>query len=187
MTPPRSNQCAADRITAYNAAAAAPCSSSYIRSELSGLTLGPGVYCSGGAMTLSAGALTLDAENDDNAEWIFQMASTLITSPDTSIILTNLARARNVGSSATIAYSSRFIGNIIHSYGPWTCGSRNFIRGGIFYTFGCLNQPGPIRAILFSLLIVISSINFDSLWTLQPSSGSSVYNIADFYSQVSRD
>ena len=67
VTPPRSNQCAADRITAYNPAAAAPCSSSYIRSELSGLTLGPGVYCSGGAMTLSAGALTLDGENDDNA------------------------------------------------------------------------------------------------------------------------
>ena len=117
VTSTRSNQCAADRITAYNAAAAAPCSTNNTRTELSGLTLGPGVYCSGGAMTLSAGTLTLDAGGDPNAEWIFQMASTLITSPYTSFILLNGAQAKNVywkvGSSATIAYSSSFIGNII--------------------------------------------------------------------------
>ena len=117
VTSTRSNQCAADRIIAYNAAAAAPCSANNTRTELSGLTLGPGVYCSGGAMTLSAGTLTLDAGGDPNAEWIFQMASSLITSPYTSFILLNGAQERNVywkvGSSATIAYSSSFIGNII--------------------------------------------------------------------------
>ena len=117
VTSTRSNQCAADRITAYNAAAAAPCSANNTRTELSGLTLGPGVYCSGGAMTLSAGTLTLDARGDSTAEWIFQMTSTLITSPYTSFILLNGAQAKNVywkvGSSATIGYSSSFIGNVI--------------------------------------------------------------------------
>ena len=117
VTSTRSNQCAADRITAYNAAAAAPCSANNTRTELSGLTLGPGVYCSGGAMTLSAGTLTLDARGDSTAEWIFQMTSSLITSPYTSFILLNGAQAKNVywkvGSSATIGYSSSFIGNVI--------------------------------------------------------------------------
>ena len=117
VTSTRSNQCAADRIIAFNAAISARCSVSNSRTELSGLTLGPGVYCSGGAMTLSAGTLTLDAGGDPNAEWIFQMASSLITSPYTSFILLNGAQERNVywkvGSSATIAYSSSFIGNII--------------------------------------------------------------------------
>ena len=56
------------------------------------------------------------------------MASTLITSPDTSIILTNLARARIVGSSATIAYSSRFIGNII-AYASITFGHDSILMG----------------------------------------------------------
>ena len=117
VTSTRSNQCAADRITAYNAAAAAPCSANNTRTELSGLTLGPGVYCSGGAMTLSAGTLTLDAGGDSTAEWIFQMTSTLITSPYTSFILLNGAQPKNVywkvGSSGTIGYSSSFIGNVI--------------------------------------------------------------------------
>ena len=132
ITSSRSNQCADDRITAYNAAAAAPCSSSNIRSELSGLTLGPGVYCSGGAMTLSAGALTLDAGWNRNAEWVFQMASTLITSPDTSVILLNGALVTNVywnvGSSATIAYSSSFIGTII-AYASITFGHDSVLTG----------------------------------------------------------
>ena len=132
ITSTRSNQCAADRITAYNAAAAAPCSANNTRTELSGLTLGPGVYCSGGAMTISAGTLTLDAGGDVNAEWIFQITSTMITSPYTSFILLNGAQAENVywkvGSSTTIGYSSSFVGNII-AYASISFGHNSVLLG----------------------------------------------------------
>jgi hypothetical protein len=118
VTSTKSNQCASDRITAYNAAAAETCSSSNHVNELSGLTLLPGVYCAVDApMTFSAGTLTLDAQNDSNAVWVFQASSSLLTSPYTSFILENGASAKNVywqvSSSATLGYSSSFVGTII--------------------------------------------------------------------------
>ena len=128
----RSNQCQADRNTAYNALAAATCLTNNTRTELSGLTLGPGVYCSGGAMTLSAGTLTLDGRGNSEAQWIFQMASTLITSPYTSFIMLNGAQAKNVhwkvGSSATIGHSSSFVGNII-AYASISFGDTSVLNG----------------------------------------------------------
>jgi Ice-binding-like len=112
------NQCAADRITAYNAASAAVCPPSQIVNELSGLTLAPGVYCtSGGRMSVSAGIVTLDAGGDSNAVWIFQTPSELSTAPNTQFLLLNGAKATNVfwkvGSSATLGYSSTFVGTIL--------------------------------------------------------------------------
>ena len=114
----KSNQCAADRITAYNAAQAAVCPPSNIVNELSGLTLIPGVYCATTApMTFAAGTLTLDAQGNKDAVWIFQASSSLLTSPYTSFILENEAQASNVfwqvSSSATLGYSSSFVGTII--------------------------------------------------------------------------
>jgi hypothetical protein len=112
------NKCAADRITAYNAAAAASCPTNQTINELSGLTLIPGVYCtSGGKMTVSAGSVSLDAKGNSDAVWIFQTASALLTSPNTTFVLQNGAQAKNVfwkvGSSATLGYSSTFVGNIL--------------------------------------------------------------------------
>ena len=112
------NLCASDRITAYNAAAGAPCPSNHTLNELSNLTLLPGVYCTaGGSMILSNGGVTLDAAGDKNAVWIFQAASSLITAPNTTFSLLNGAVSDNVfwkvGSSATLGYSSTFVGNIL--------------------------------------------------------------------------
>jgi hypothetical protein len=118
VTSTKSNACASDRITAYNAAAAAVCPPSNIMNELSGTTLAPGVYCAPNSpMTFSAGTLTLDAQGDPNATWIFQASTSLVTAPYTSFILENGAQNTNVfwqvGSSATLGYSSSFVGTII--------------------------------------------------------------------------
>ena len=55
-------------------------------------------------MAVTSGNLTLDAQGDTNAVWIFQVGSTLDVS--TQVILANGAQASNifwgVGSSATI-------------------------------------------------------------------------------------
>ena len=112
------NKCAADRVTAYNAAGAAVCPLDHTMNELSDQTLLPGVYCTaGGRMTLSAGSVTLDAQGNSDAVWIFQVASALMVSPDTTVLLANGAQAKNVfwqvGSSATLSYSSSFVGTIL--------------------------------------------------------------------------
>jgi len=92
--------------------------------QLGGLTLDPGVYkAAGGAFLITGGDLTLDGGGDNNAVWVFQMASSL-TVGDTaprSVILTNGAQSRNVywqvGSSATIngVGGGTMVGTIISS------------------------------------------------------------------------
>ena len=61
--------------------------------------------------------LTLDAQGDSNAVFIFQMASTLTTTVGRQVVLTNGAAAANifwqVGSSATLGTSSVFDGTIM--------------------------------------------------------------------------
>ena len=133
ITSTKANQCASDRITAYNAAMAAVCPPSNRFNELSGLTLFPGVYCAVTApMTFSAGTLTLDAEGDSTAVWIFQASSSLLTSPYTSFILENGAQSSNifwaVSSSATLAYSSSFQGTIL-AYASVSAQTNNVLSG----------------------------------------------------------
>ena len=83
--------------------------------ELGGQTLKQGVY-SGGALGLT-GALTLDAEGDPSAVFIFKAASTLITGPGSTVNLINGASSCNVfwqvTSSATIGAGSSFRGTVM--------------------------------------------------------------------------
>jgi hypothetical protein len=83
----------------------------------------PGVYISGTSILIT-GDLTLDAEGDANAVFIFQSASTLTTADGVAspgvhghILLINGAKASNVwwqvASSATIGLYSQFQGNIL--------------------------------------------------------------------------
>ena len=111
------NQCSADLRSAYNMLMAAPCPAANSYAELSGLTLAPGVYCSPSEMKFSASTLTLDGQGDPTAQWVFQIPTALTTATTTSFILENGAQTQNVfwaiGSSATIGYSSSFVGNIL--------------------------------------------------------------------------
>ena len=91
--------------------------------QLGGLTLAPGLYSNSSTSGISGtganGILTLDAQGNANAVWIFQMGSTLTTDPATSIVLAGGAQAANifwiVGSSATLGTTSVFYGNILAS------------------------------------------------------------------------
>jgi len=84
--------------------------------DLAGKTLTTGVYTSASSLDLS-GDLTLDAQGNSDAVFIFQIASTLTTSSGSHIILANGAKACNVfwqvGSSATLGTASVFKGNIL--------------------------------------------------------------------------
>jgi uncharacterized repeat protein (TIGR02543 family) len=89
--------------------------------QLGGLTLAPGLYSNSSSSGISGtganGKLTLDAQGNANAVWIFQMGSTLTTDPATSIVLAGGALASNifwiVGTSATLGTTSVFYGNIL--------------------------------------------------------------------------
>ncbi|WP_433551932.1 ice-binding family protein [Micromonospora zamorensis] len=105
-----------DLAVAYNdAASRAP--TDIVPDELAGTTRTTGVYAStGGTFTIS-GDLTLDAEGDPNAVFIFKATSTLITGASSTVNLVNGAQSCNVfwqvGSSATLGANSTFRGNIL--------------------------------------------------------------------------
>jgi hypothetical protein len=118
---------AADALTAFNDLASRPDGTDPGAGQLGGLTLAPGVYKSAsGAFLITGSDLTLDAQGNANAVWIFQMASSLTVGTPvapSSVILVNGAQAGNVywqvGSAATIngAGGGSMAGTIIASAG----------------------------------------------------------------------
>jgi len=104
-----------DLVTAYNDAAGRS-STATVSGDLAGRTLKPGVYTSASTLGLS-GQLTLDAQGDPSAVFIFQAGSSLIVGSGSQVNLIGGAQACNVywqvGSSATIGTGSTFVGNIM--------------------------------------------------------------------------
>jgi hypothetical protein len=107
-----------DLTTASIALTNLPCGVDLSGSDLGGLTLTPGVYCFSSSAQLT-GTLTLNAQNDPNAVWVFQIGSTLTTASNSSVVFINGSSANacgvqwRVGSSATIGTGTSFAGNIL--------------------------------------------------------------------------
>lgn len=105
-----------DLTTAYNDTAGRTPTGA-VTANLAGQTLVPGVY-RGATLDLSGALpLTLDAQGDAGAVFIFQAGSTLITASDSRIQLINGGNPCNVfwqiGSSATLGTNSTFVGSIL--------------------------------------------------------------------------
>ena len=111
------SQAQSDLTTAYNDAAGRTPALA-VSADLGGQTLTPGVYKSASSLGLT-GTLTLDAQGDPDAVFIFQAGSTLTTAGGVNLI--NGAQSCNVfwqvGSSATLGTppspSSVFRGTIL--------------------------------------------------------------------------
>lgn len=107
-----------DLTTAYDVAAEQPVlpANDLSGTDLGGLKLAPGTYRYNAAALLT-GALTLDAEGDPNAEFVFQIGSQLTTESASSVLLVNGASPCNVywqiGSSADIGTTTAFQGNLM--------------------------------------------------------------------------
>ena len=108
-------QAQTDLTTAYNdAAGRTPVTVE--SADLGGQTLDAGVYQAASALSLT-GTVTLDAQGNPNAVFIFQAGSTLITASSSTVLLINGASACNVfwqvGSSATLGGATTFVGTIL--------------------------------------------------------------------------
>ncbi len=129
--------------------------------QLGGLTLTPGVYCSGSSMGLT-GTLTLDGAGT----YIFQMpSSTLVTASGSKVILINGATANNVfwrvGSSATLGTGTSFNGTII-AHISITSNSNANATGRLFALNGAVTFAGASPSTITVPSVVVSStpLNF---------------------------
>ncbi len=108
-------QAQSDLTIAYNALAGLPCGTNLTGTDLGGLTLVAGVYCFSSSAQLT-GTLTLDAQGNPNAQFIFQIGSTLTTASNAVVNVINGGNNCNVfwqvGSSATLGTATSFAGNI---------------------------------------------------------------------------
>jgi hypothetical protein len=104
-----------DLITAYDVAAGEG-PTSPIAADLASPVLTQGIYNSASTVELS-GALTLDAEGNPDALFVFQSGSDLIIGPGASVVLVNGAQACNVfwqvTSSASLDSGAAFKGTIL--------------------------------------------------------------------------
>jgi hypothetical protein len=107
-----------DLTTAYDVAAGQSVlpANDLSGTDLGGLKLAPGTYRYNAAALLT-GALTLDAEGDPNAEFVFQIGSQLTTESASSVLLVNGASPCNVywqvGSSADLGTTTSFQGTLM--------------------------------------------------------------------------
>lgn len=107
-----------DLTTAYNAAAGLAPTQVLTGQDLGGLTLVPGVYFFSSSAQLT-GTLTLNAQGNPNAEFVFQIGSTLTTASNSSVVTINGGLMPDcnvfwqVGSSATLGTGTAFEGHIL--------------------------------------------------------------------------
>jgi hypothetical protein len=114
-------QARADAQTAYNTMAALPAGSDPGAGQLGGLVLFPGVYTAAGStFAITTADLTLDAQGDANAVWVFQSSAALtvgLPAAPRQVFLITGAQAKNifwqVGSAARIEDGSTMVGTII--------------------------------------------------------------------------
>jgi hypothetical protein len=118
----------------------------------------PGVYQSLTSILIT-GDLTLDAQGDPNAAFIFQSSSTIGTEPSARILLINGAKASNVfwqaGTSATLGTDSVWQGNILASESitmnthATSCGrllAGAFAAGAFVFDSNVVSVPGNPNA-----------------------------------------
>ncbi|MFG6444033.1 ice-binding family protein [Microbacterium sp. P07] len=108
-------QAQSDLTVAYNDAAGQE-SNAASPPDLGGQTLVEGVYTSTSTAALT-GTLTLNAQGNADAVWIFQVGSSLTTASSSVVSLIGGAQACNVfwqvGESATLGTDSEFVGTIM--------------------------------------------------------------------------
>jgi len=108
-------QAQADLTTAFSDAAGRPSTAS-AGTDLGGKTFVAGVYTTASGLGLT-GTVTLDAQNNPDSVFIFQVGSTLITASNSTVMLINGASSCNVffevGSSATLGTNTTFVGSIL--------------------------------------------------------------------------
>ena len=175
-------QAATDALTAYGLLSSESPTQNPTGPDLGGQTLEPGVYPFTSSAQLT-GQLTLDANGDPNAQFIFQIGSTLTTANFASVVLEHGAQADNVfwqvGSSATIGDGSVIYGSIVADQsitmdtGASLGGNALALTGAVTLDDNAISieaipeaNPSPVLAIFMALVGTSSCLG--RCWSKKP-------------------
>lgn len=137
---------ATDLVTAYNSlVAAVATNSTHAPAFGSGETLLAGVYTTAGAGSV-AGNLTLDAQGNADAVFIFKIGGAFTTGAGTTILLTNGTSISNVfwiaDGAIAMAANTTMCGTIISNNGAVSMGDQGIIKGRLYTTAGAISIYG---------------------------------------------
>lgn len=139
-------------VTAYNVLAGQPCDVDLTGIDLGGLTLTPGAYCFSSSAQLT-GTLTLDAQGNPGAVWVFQIGSTLTTASGSSVVFINGGQSCGafwqVGSSATFGTATAFAGNVL-ALASITMTTGATSSGGLFARTGAVTLDSNVVSVVGS-------------------------------------
>src|ERR1035437_1171246 len=135
-------KCSSDLLIAYNQLDSAVSTFSHAPLLGDGATLVPGVYAIAGNSTLDLN-LKLDAKNDPNAVFIFQIGGTFSSNANSGIILLNGAKACNiywkVGGLVSLASGTSMKGTVIANNAAITINSGATLEGRALSMVGAVN------------------------------------------------
>jgi hypothetical protein len=107
----------AELASAYEDAVGRTLCPTTVSGDVGGSTLTPGLYTSPSSLAISSGDLTVDAQGEPQAVFIFQVASTLTVASGRRVVLAGGTEASNiywqVGDSATLGTASAFMGTVL--------------------------------------------------------------------------
>jgi type VI secretion system secreted protein VgrG len=144
---PAANAAQRDAQRAYGDLAGRVCNTPLTGQDLGGKTLSPGVYCFTSSAQLT-GQLVLDARGKRDAIWVFQIASTLTTAPNSAVVMGG-GQAGNVfwqvGSGATLGTGTAFTGNVL-AYSSITLNTGASLSGRAWARAGVTMDSNIIHA-----------------------------------------
>ena len=165
-----------DRATAYAAAAAEP-STTAISGDQAGVTFHPGVYASAAAFS-NTGVMTLDADANPGAVFVFQIGAAMSPAAQSEVKLTDGALANNVfwqvSGAVSLGAGAKYVGTLLGA-GAITFGDGASIKGRALTpgTIAVTNSPftAPIDDRTAPLLTIDGGATRSTNDTTPPISG----------------
>jgi hypothetical protein len=128
----------------------------------------PGVYTNTGAVTAN-GMITLDAQNNPNAEFIFRFSGAFSTGVGLTIVLVNEASACNIfwiaEGAIALGAGTYLEGTLIANNGAITIGSLSTVKGSLFSTAGAIGLDASTITAQSSCNNISSTMNHYALFT----------------------